>query len=112
MNLRLFNLKVQIRNQFGRIRRLLKLFYRPRRVLLIDLDELRDDPGFRISWVANIAMSIKDEFHRERIKVFDIEHPETFYRVDAEDMHRIANNGAEKFIDLLTHEPAKRCEDF
>lgn len=54
---------------------------------------LRDDPGYRISWVANIAMAFKDRFPKTRVGELARVWPDT--------LHKVANEAAEAFVDLL-----------
>jgi hypothetical protein len=53
---------------------------------------LERDPGYRIAWVANIAMQFQDRF------------PAVAEGVLKWVVHRIANEAADGFIDLLTKE--------
>jgi hypothetical protein len=57
-------------------------------------EALRNDPDYFISWQANIAMSILDEF--ERIK------EERGVQLAVEDIHGICNRGAKHFLKLLS----------
>ena len=50
---------------------------------------LKDDPQYKMAWVANIAMSFQDEWHRS---VKEDEHT---------DVHKISNAAAENFLELL-----------
>ena len=51
---------------------------------------LKTDEGYRIGWQANIAMAFKDEYNRNRLK----------YKTK-QDIHTIANNASDNFLDLL-----------
>lgn len=55
---------------------------------------LNEDPDYRETWKANIAMAFKDEFSNNTFGA--IQH------VDEVDIHLIANNAADNFLDLLT----------
>jgi hypothetical protein len=55
---------------------------------------LKEDDGYRQSWVANIAMSIYDEFIDQDGKMI----------ADKDNLHTLCNDGAERFIDLLIKE--------
>jgi|SRR5580693_3687848 hypothetical protein len=57
------------------------------------LGKIKEDPDLFRGWKDNIAMSIKDEFAKHR----QLNGKHTSF----EDMHRIANNGAENFLKLL-----------
>lgn len=82
------------------------MIFNPKRILVIDLDELREDEDFRVAWTANIAMAVKDEFQYFQIK--RVPGPgNRHYRFGDAEMHIVANAGAEKFIDLLTHKHIK-----
>lgn len=68
---------------------------------ITDLLKSLKDPSYRIGWVANIAMAYKDN--------------ERWYRqktgkkyLNAMDKHKIANNAAEYFLDLLLKAPKPR----
>ena len=54
---------------------------------------LANDNGYYISWMANIAMAFKDEYSRNKKK----------YK-NKEDIHYIANQAAQNFLDLLIKE--------
>ena len=54
---------------------------------------LKEDEGYRHSWVANIAVAFQDEFELERKKKGDLRY---------DDIHAISNKAADKFITLLT----------
>ena len=58
------------------------------------ISNLRQDPGYRIGWVANIAMAFAD-------------HP----RREGEHEHAWRNRCAEAFIDLLCHEDPSERDD-
>lgn len=51
---------------------------------------LKADKGYFYAWQANIAVTFKDEYFRDKKK----------YK-NKEDIHRIANNAAKQFLDLL-----------
>ena len=53
---------------------------------------LREDPGYWISWQANIAMQFQDECSRHGAK--DL----------ADNIHPISNRAANNFLDLLCRE--------
>ena len=58
------------------------------------VDSLKNDPGYRISWVANIAMAYKDNerwYKQKTGKKF----------LNRNEKHIIANNAAEYFINQL-----------
>jgi hypothetical protein len=50
---------------------------------------LKKDPDYRYSWQANIAVCMQD--------AYDYANPE-----DKKDIHKISNDGAQRFLDLLT----------
>lgn len=54
---------------------------------------IREDEGYRMGWVANIAMAFKDEYGRN-----------VTYNNDGQyqTIHAIANKAANNFLDLLT----------
>lgn len=54
-------------------------------------NQLRRDPEYYYAWQANIAMAFKDEYNEC-----------TGYK-NKEDIHKIANNGAKRFLNLLTY---------
>lgn len=56
---------------------------------------LKNDPRYRYTWQANIAMSFKDEYYR--IVTRDGEAP------TPENIHKIANDAADKFLTLLCY---------
>lgn len=58
------------------------------------LGRLKCDPDLFMSWQANIAMAVKDEFARYRKKIGK-------RSVSYSDMHVIANKAAEDFLNLL-----------
>jgi len=58
------------------------------------LGRLKCDPDLFMSWQANIAMAMKDEFARYRKKIGK-------RSVSYSDMHVIANKAAEDFLNLL-----------
>lgn len=59
------------------------------KAIKIVTERIKSDKELRISYIANIAMAFKDEFHRNKKK----------YK-NSTDIHIIANNAAENFIDL------------
>lgn len=48
----------------------------------------KDDPDYRRTWVANIAMAFQDEYSRRRVG-------------DTNLIHSVSNKAAENFLDLL-----------
>lgn len=55
--------------------------------------EIKNDPGYRIGWQANIAVAFQDEFarqYKERLGDFDI--------------HDISNKAANNFLNILCRE--------
>lgn len=65
---------------------------------ITDLLKSLKDPSYRIGWVANIAMAYKDNerWYREK----------TGKRyLNSQDKHKIANNAANYFLDLLLKAP-------
>lgn len=90
------------------LRKLFKSLINPKRVIVLDLDELQSDESYKYAWQANIAMAVKDEFteyQRKKIMAFDIDNPRSNPSsvFGLEEMHQIANKGAIRFIDQLTH---------
>ena len=55
---------------------------------------LEFEPGYRESWIANIAMAFKDEAYRHRKKTGKP-------YLSSADVHEIANKAAEEFITRL-----------
>ena len=51
---------------------------------------IKEDPGYRIAWQANIAMAFQDEFSRN----------ENLRNI----IHEISNKAADSFIDNLTRD--------
>ncbi len=49
---------------------------------------LKNDEGYKQGWIANIAVSMQD--------AYEYANPE-----DKKDIHKISNDGAKRFIDLL-----------
>ena len=58
------------------------------------VEELKNDPGYRIGWVSAIAMAYKDNEHWYKQKT-----GKKF--LNRNDKHIIANNAAEYFIEQL-----------
>lgn len=58
------------------------------------LGQLKCDPDLFMSWQANIAMAVKDEFARYRKKIGK-------RSVSYTDIHVIANKASENFLNLL-----------
>jgi hypothetical protein len=58
------------------------------------VEALKRDEGYKMSWLANIAMAFQDEFQewKDHLKV------ELPFHLD---IHRISNNAAERFLDAL-----------
>ena len=59
------------------------------------VEALKEDEGYRISWKSNIAMTFKDEFDRQIEKQDVLE-------LGSLDIHQIANDAAENFLNQLT----------
>lgn len=57
------------------------------------VNQLKSDPGYRISWQANIAMSFKDEWYRSTQRGEDPN--------DHVVIHEVANKAADDFLNLL-----------
>lgn len=89
-------------NRRAILRKYWRLIFKNKRVLVIDLDALRDDPGFRITWESNIAMAIKDEYQRLKIR----RGIDNWDSISDAEMKMIADRGANRFVDMLTHEKA------
>lgn len=53
---------------------------------------LKNDEEYRNAWIANIAMSFKDEYTREQRKK---------KYLNSKDIHKIANSAADQFIKIL-----------
>lgn len=53
---------------------------------------IREDEGYRIGWKANIAMAFKDEWDDDKRKG------------TLRDVHTIANDAADRFLNLLCRE--------
>lgn len=58
-------------------------------------EAIKTDPSYRVTWEANIAMAFKDEWVR---KVGD----HGSHKADYGDIHLVANNAANNFLDILT----------
>jgi hypothetical protein len=59
------------------------------------------DPGYKIGWVANIAMAFKDEYNRQ-LKISD-----PMWGIN---LHTIANNAAENFLQTLCMDTVSQQE--
>ncbi len=59
---------------------------------------LRDDPGYRIGWQANIAMAFQDEYNRVKDEMPKVS------------IHAISNAAAQNFIELLCMDSVKSNE--
>jgi len=57
---------------------------------------LQKDEGYRQAWVANIAMSFKDECQKKFERTLYTEYKDT-----PDIIHKIANTSAQNFINLL-----------
>lgn len=55
----------------------------------IVITEIANDPSYRVTWEANIAMAFKDQVMRET----------DFY--DPEWLHNVSNKAANNFLDIL-----------
>lgn len=89
---------------------LLMRLFKPKRILIIDLDKLEYDPSIRVGWVANIAMSVKDSFQSHKFRNgIPSEDP---MLLSDDDIHEITNAGAEQFIDLLTYDNTYSEDDY
>lgn len=62
--------------------------------LVAALSEDKSDGSYYYSWQANIAMAFKDEGG-----LF------TYNNLTPELLHKIANDGAKRFLDILCHKP-------
>ena len=62
--------------------------------------ELKEDPDYRNTWVANIAMAFKDEVELNGIHAPNKENHSIL--MTREMLHKIANDGADKFLNILT----------
>lgn len=60
-------------------------------------EQLRIDPGYRISWQANIAVQFQDEWEKEA----DAQGIPTTRRA----IHAISNKAADNFLNLLCYVP-------
>ena len=70
---------------------------------IADLLEALKDPGYRIGWVANIAMAYKDNERWYRDK--------TGKRyLNSRDRYNIANKAAEYFLELLLKSPTPEAK--
>lgn len=58
--------------------------------------EVLNDEGYRIAWVANIAMAFKDEMARSYW-----DDAAGVYVVTQDELHKAANRAAETFVSLL-----------
>ena len=64
------------------------------------MKEIANDCEYRNTWQANIAMAIYDEYNRCIMK----EHKHI-------DFHKVCNDGASNFLDLLCHKHKQKNED-
>ena len=55
---------------------------------------IKNDPSYRISWEANIAVSFQDEVYRFKKK-------NNKNTLSQKDIHQISNDAAKNFLDLL-----------
>lgn len=63
--------------------------------IIFDLiKELKEDPEYRRTWKDNIAMAFKDEYCRTNL----------WFAPTRNEIHEIANNAAENFLNLLCKE--------
>ena len=53
---------------------------------------LQDDPGYYYGWQSNIAMAFCDEYQK---------YAGLGYNLTNEDIHKIANDAAKRFLDIL-----------
>ena len=60
------------------------------------VEALQTDEGYRIGWQANIAMSFKDEYSRNKLK----------YK-NRQDIHKIANTASDNFLNMLCAQKEK-----
>ncbi len=74
---------------------------------ITDLVRHLKDPDYKRTWVANIAMAYIDNerWYREKMK----ENIGKVY-LSRVDKHRIANNAAEYFLDLLCKKPRRKTK--
>ena len=63
--------------------------------LIKALIEDKSEGSYYYSWQANIAMAFKDEWDREQFQQSD---------QDSAAVHRLANNAAKNFLEMLCHE--------
>ena len=61
--------------------------------------KLKEDPGYRIGWEANIAMAFYDEFTRRNLSPCDID--QLTNQELRDEIHSIANRAADNFLNLL-----------
>ena len=59
---------------------------------------LREDPGYRIGWQANIAVQFQDEWQKATNN--------GGLPADRKSIHEISNKAADNFLNLLTRETA------
>ena len=62
------------------------------KAMKVVIKALKEDEGYKIAWVANIAMAFKDEWGRE-----DFQQSEQQF----ENVHKLANTAAKNFINQL-----------
>ena len=71
---------------------------------------LRTDPEYRKSWKANIAMTIWDSIPNLQgssaidIQGINVAGARYLTRCNGEDIHKWLNEGADRFLQLLTHQ--------
>lgn len=65
--------------------------------------ELKNDQGYRETWLANIAMSFKDEWYRATERGEDPN--------DHAVIHEAANKAADNFLNLLCHDSSTPAQD-
>ena len=64
-----------------------------KKAIKVLVKNLKDDSGYRYSWQANIAMAFKDEYENYMMEFGEV--------ANQEDLHAVANNAANRFLDLL-----------
>jgi hypothetical protein len=67
------------------------------------IDQIKNDPELFRGWKDNIAMAFKDEYNRQY--EFDAIDPVS------PDIHKIANDAAENFLNLLCHDNKKELPE-
>ena len=70
-------------------------------ILISALNEDKSEGSYYYSWQANIAMAFKDEYERFNPHMKD---------GNKEIIHRIANNAAKNFLDMLCIQPSQSIE--